>query len=75
MDTFVKSINDIPLDSINNTEQIEDIASLKEIREIRYLSQNSNIVIKKADKCGATFSMDTLFYQALTEKILHNTSY
>lgn len=75
LDNFVKSVNEIPLNTIEQTQNIKHNITIKERQGIKSLSQDNSIIIKEADKGGATVIMNSSHYQAMAEHILNDESY
>lgn len=75
LDNFVKSVQDIPLNTVGQTQNMKHNISASERRAIKSLSQDKNIVIKEADKGGATVIMNSSHYQTMAEKILSDSTY
>ena len=60
LDRFIDFINNYPLD--NNDKPISNL-SYKQRLEITQLAENKDIIIKQADKGGATVIMNTSYYK------------
>ena len=74
LDTFVENTINIPLEA-QNKSKIKRNINTTEQKSLSSLANDSNIIIKQADKGGATVIMDKSFYQEQIEKMLLNTEY
>ena len=74
LDNFVESTINIPLET-QDKSKIKRNISFSEQKAISSLANDTSIIIKQADKGGATVIMDRSFYQKQIEKILLNTEY
>ena len=74
LESFVSNVRDIPLHPIEN-KNIKYNLSKPQLNCITSLANDENIIIKEADKGGATFIMDTSFYREQIIKLLSNPDY
>ena len=74
LDTFVENTIHIPLEA-QDKSKIKRNINTSEQKSLSSLANDSNIIIKQADKGGATVIMDKTFYQQQIEKMLSNTEY
>ena len=74
LDTFVKSTTNIPLVPTEKSKIRRNI-TFSEQKSMSELANDETIIIKQADKGGATVIMDRKFYQEQIEKMLHNNEY
>ena len=74
LDTFVKSTTNIPLVPTEKSKIRRNI-TFSEQKSMSELANDETIIIKQADKGGATVIMDSKFYQEQIEKMLHNNEY
>ena len=74
LDTFVENTINIPLEAQDKSEIKRNI-NISEQKSLSSLANDSNIIIKQADKGGVTVIMDEPFYQEQIEKMLSNTEY
>ena len=69
LDNFVASTTNIPLEPSEKSNVKRNI-SISEQKPITSLANDETIIIKQADKGGATVIMDKEFYQNQVEKLL-----
>ena len=74
MDNFIASTTNIPLEPSEKSNVKRNI-SISEQKTITSLASDETIIIKQADKGGATVIMDKEFYQNQVEKLLFNNEY
>ena len=74
LDTFVENTINIPLEA-QGKSKIKRNINTSEQKSLSSLANDSNIIIKQADKGGATVIMDKTFYQQQIEKMLSITEY
>lgn len=74
LDTFVKSTTNIPLVPTDKSKIRRNI-TFSEQKSMSELAKDETIIIKQADKGGATVIMDRKLYQEQIEKMLHNNEY
>lgn len=74
LDNFIKSITNIPLET-NNQNNIKQNINKRERKAIQTLSNNSDIIIKEADKGGAVVIMNTKHYKEMAENTLKDENY
>ena len=67
LDTFVENTINIPLEA-QDKSKIKRNINTSEQKSLSSLANDSNIIIKQADKGGATVIMDKTFYQQQIEK-------
>ena len=69
LEAFVTNVTDIPL-TPNNKSKIKHNLSKSQQNSIRSFADDDNIIIKEADKGGATVIMKKSFYQSKVEDML-----
>ena len=74
LDNFVENTINIPLEAQDKSKIKRNINSSDQ-NALSSLANDSNIIIKQADKGGATVIMDKPFYQEQIENMLFNTEY
>ena len=74
LDTFVSHVTDIPLTG-NDKSKIKHNLSQPQQKSIKSLTDDNTIIIKEADKGGATVIMNKSFYQDKIENMLSNQEY
>ena len=74
LETFISNVVDIPLVPTKK-DNIKYNLPIPQQKTIKSLMSDESIIIKEADKGGATVIMDKLFYQNEIEKLLSNQDY
>ena len=74
LDTFVSLVTDVPLIE-NNKSKIKHNLPQSQHKSIKSLIDDNSIIIKEADKGGATVIMNKSFYQDKIENMLLNEDY
>lgn len=74
LDNFVLNTINIPLEPIEKSNVKRNI-SISEQKTITALASDETIIIKQADKGGATVIMDKEFYRRQVEKLLFDNEY
>lgn len=74
LDNFVYSTTNIPLTPIEKSKIKRNITKVEQ-KSISTLANDEEIIIKQADKGGATVIMNKSFYQEQIEKMLLDTEY
>lgn len=74
LETFISNVVDIPL-TPNKRTNIKYNLSKSQQNSIKSLINDENIIIKEADKGGATVIMNRSFYQTQIEKLLSKEDY
>ena len=74
LDNFIVSTTNIPLEP-SEKSNVKRKISISEQKTITSLASDETIIIKQADKGGATVIMDQVFYQNQVEKLLYNNEY
>ena len=74
LDAFVKHTNSVPLVPTEKSK-IRRNVTWQEQTSISELASDESIIIKQADKGGATVIMDKQFYQEHIDKMLQNNEY
>ena len=74
LDTFVKSTTNIPLVPTEKSKIRRNI-TFTEQKSMSELANDETIIIKQADKGGATVIMDSKLYHEQIENMLHNNEY
>ena len=74
LEAFVTNVTDIPL-TPNDKSKIKHNLSKSQHNSIKSLALDDNIIIKEADKGGATVIMNKSFYQSKIEDMLSNQEY
>ena len=74
LESFFSNVRDIPLHP-NKNKNIKYNLSKPQQNCIASLANDKNIIIKEADKDGATVIMDTSFYREQIDKLLSNPDY
>ena len=73
LEMFIQNIKNIPLSCPKKFNKFN--ITLLERKAISSLQENSEIVIKEADKGGAVVIMNSSFYKSLCEETLHDANY
>ena len=73
LEKYIQSIEDFPLELQNN--KTKPNLTKMENEAIKYLANDNSIVIKEADKGGATIIMDQANYKNMVEDILTDTNF
>ena len=74
LEAFVTNVTDIPL-TPNDKSKIKHNLPKSQQNSIKSLTDDESIIIKEADKGGATVIMNKLFYQRKIEDMLSNQEF